>query len=61
MPSSAKAVVASILIACHWKFASSGTLWGIFGPGVGRVFAFQRAMLLGHAGIHLRVQCAAPG
>lgn len=60
-PSSAKAFVASILIACHWKFALSGTLWGIFGPGVGRVFALQRAMLLGYATIHLRIQCAACG
>lgn len=51
--SPAKAFVACILNACHWKFASSGTLRGIFGPGVGRVFALQRTLLLGHAAIHL--------
>lgn len=53
MLSPAKAFVACVLIACHWKFASLGTLWGIFGPGVGRVFALQRTLLLGHAAIHL--------
>ena len=28
VPGPAKVFVASVLIACRWKFASSGTLWG---------------------------------
>lgn len=55
VPSPAKAFVACVLIACHWKFASLGTLWEIFGLGVGRVFALQMDHAIGpchHPSVH---------
>lgn len=52
VPGPAKVFVAFVLTACCWKFASLGILWGIFGPGYGRVLALQRTMLLGHPSVH---------
>lgn len=55
VPGPAKVFVAYVLIACHWKFAMLRTLWGIFGPGVGKSFCFTKDHATGpcrHPSVH---------